>query len=71
MRGYVGDAADLYADAAGAAALVQQTVHWDDARWRRQWCRAADHAHLHHGSSDVAEAMLEQWREVLGIRAPA
>ena len=34
MRGYVGDAADLYADASGAAALVQQTVHWDDDRWR-------------------------------------
>ena len=71
MRGYVGDAADLYADASGAAALVQQTAHWDDDRWRQQWCCAADHAHLHHGSRDVAEAMLDQWREVLGIRPPA
>jgi glycosyltransferase involved in cell wall biosynthesis len=70
MRGYVGHAGDLYADAAGAAALVQQTVHWDDDRWRQQWCRAADRAHLHHGSRDIAEAMLDQWREVLGVRPP-
>jgi GT2 family glycosyltransferase len=70
MRGYVGDAADLYADASGAAAWVQQTVHWDDDRWTRQWRRAADHAHLHYGATDVAEAMLDQWRGVLGVRPP-
>lgn len=67
MRGYVGDAADLYADAAGAAALVQQTAHWDDDRWTERWRRAADHAHTRYGATDVAEAMVTQWREVLGV----
>ena len=37
MRSYVGHAADLYRDAAGAAALIQQTAHWDADRWRTQW----------------------------------
>jgi glycosyltransferase involved in cell wall biosynthesis len=70
MRGYVGGAADLYTDAPGAAALVQQTVHWDDDRWIEQWRRAADHAHLEFGATDVAGAMFDQWREVLGVRPP-
>jgi glycosyltransferase involved in cell wall biosynthesis len=71
MRGYVRGAADLYTDAPGAAALVQQTVHWDDDRWIEQWRRAADYAHLEFGAPDVAEAMLDQWRDVLGVRPPA
>jgi glycosyltransferase involved in cell wall biosynthesis len=70
MRGYVRGAADLYTDAPGAAALVQQTVHWDDDRWIEQWRRAADYAHLEFGAPDVAEAMLDQWRDVLGVRPP-
>jgi glycosyltransferase involved in cell wall biosynthesis len=70
MRGYVRGAADLYTDASGAAALVQQTVHWDDDRWTEQWRRAADHAHLRFGATDVAETMLDQWRDVLGVRPP-
>ena len=69
MRGYVAHVGDVYDDAAGAAALIQQTVHWDEDRWRAQWRRASDHVHLHYGATDVAEAMLDQWREVLGVRA--
>jgi hypothetical protein len=68
MRGYVGAAADLYDDAAGGAALVQQTVHWDDARWTGQWLRATDHAHVNFGAAEVADVMVDQWREVLGVR---
>ncbi|HET6953748.1 MAG TPA: glycosyltransferase [Acidimicrobiales bacterium] len=68
MRGYVGEAADLYVDAAQAAALVQQTAHWDDARWTDRRRRAADHAHVNFGAADVAGDMVAQWREVLGVR---
>jgi glycosyltransferase involved in cell wall biosynthesis len=71
MRAYVGHAADLYADAGTAAALIQQTVHWDDDRWRAQWRSASDHVHQAYGATDVAETMLDQWREVLGVRPPA
>jgi hypothetical protein len=42
-------------------------VHWDDDRWTKQWHRAADHAHVRFRAADVAEAMLDQWHEVLGI----
>ncbi len=70
MRSYVGHAADLYRDAAGAAALIQQTAHWDADRWRTQWRGASDHVHLNYGATDVAEAMLDQWRDVLGVRPP-
>jgi hypothetical protein len=68
MAGYLGGAGDLYRDAAHAAALVQQTVHWDDDRWTHQWRVASDHAHIHYGASDVALSMLRQWRDMLGVR---
>jgi hypothetical protein len=42
-------------------------VHWDDDRWNKQWHRAADHAHVRFGAADVAEAMFDEWREVLGF----
>jgi glycosyltransferase involved in cell wall biosynthesis len=71
MRAYVGHAADLYPDARHAAALIQQTVHWDDDRWRAQWCSASDHVHRNYGATDVAESMLHQWRDVLGVRPPS
>ena len=59
-------------DAAGAAALIQQTAHWDADRWRHAVApRPSDHVHLNYGATDVAEAMLDQWRDVLGVRPPA
>lgn len=68
MADYLGCAGDLYRDAPHAAALVQQTVHWDDDRWAHQWRAASDRAHINYGASDVALTMLRQWRDVLGVR---
>jgi glycosyltransferase involved in cell wall biosynthesis len=70
MAPYLGDAGDVYRDPAHAAALVQQTRHWEDQRWARVWRTAADRAHVHFGAADVAGTMLAQWRDVLGVRAP-
>ncbi|HEX6238643.1 MAG TPA: glycosyltransferase [Acidimicrobiales bacterium] len=71
MAEYLGDGGDVYRDNAHAAALVQQTCHWDDRRWRGAWRAAADRAHVHFGAVEVAAMMLDQWRDVLGVRRPA
>lgn len=71
MAEYLGDGGDVYSDPAHAAALVQQTRHWDERRWNHVWRAAADRAHVHFGAADVAATMLTQWRDVLGVRAPA
>jgi glycosyltransferase involved in cell wall biosynthesis len=70
MAKFLGDAGDLYRDPAHAAALVQQTRHWDDQRWNQVWHTAADRAHVHFGAAEVAATMLDQWRDALGVRAP-
>lgn len=67
MVEYLGPAGDVYRDPAHAAALVQQTRHWDDRRWNQAWRVAADWAHVQFGAPEVADTMLRQWREVLGV----
>lgn len=70
MPEYLGDAGGVYRDASHAAALVEQTRHWDDRRWNQAWRTAADRAHLHFGAVEVAATMVAQWRDTLGVRAP-
>jgi hypothetical protein len=68
MEAYLGGAGALYtgptseARAEAAAALIDDTTRWSDARWQEVATRAADQAFSGHANSEVAEKMLAEWR---------
>jgi glycosyltransferase involved in cell wall biosynthesis len=64
---YTGSSAEARAD--HAAALVNATLAWDDARWEAAAQRSLDVAWVHHPADLVVARMLEVWRERLGVRA--
>lgn len=72
MAAYLGEAGSLYGGettedrARAAAALIEASVAWSDARWRETWERASDHAYARFACSDVAEGWVSEWRRAFG-----
>jgi hypothetical protein len=68
---YVGAAGSLYDTLDEAAALIRETVPWDQNRWQQVQRAAVDHAWSRHVDSIVLPPLLDEWLQIAGAAAKA
>jgi glycosyltransferase involved in cell wall biosynthesis len=64
LRAYVGEAGTCYRDLDHATQLLEETLHWDEARWRAARTASVDRAFAAHADETTLAPVLDDWREI-------
>lgn len=63
---YLQEAGQFYESAEEAAALIQQTAHWDEEQWQQTHLRALERAYGSFVSTDALQQLVADWHELAG-----